>query len=277
MTKEKNEIKVAEVDSKGYGKIPKLVMKDKDLAIEAKAIYAYLCSYAGSGNTAFPSVSLMCDDLNISDNRFYKYKKQLTDKGYITVSRKRVEGKWETNVYKIEPYLQNLGMDNPGMENKGTNNNSSNNNSSNNSSSNSCPDSEKSDVKFDETTKPYQFAAYLRDKILENNKRQPVPDETPEDLEDWAVELDRLNRLGTVGAKDKGYTWNEIQKIIDWCQDDNFWKTNILSAGKLRKQVVKLENRMKSESYSNSSTKGKDLSENDIDKKYYAENVPEGF
>jgi hypothetical protein len=100
--------------------------------------------------------------------------------------------------------------------------------------------------KFDEDTKPYQFAAYLRDKILENNKRENVPAETPKELESWAVELDRLNRLGTVGANNKGYTWNEIDKIINWCQDDNFWKKNIKSAYKLRKQVVQLEDKMKS-------------------------------
>ena len=100
--------------------------------------------------------------------------------------------------------------------------------------------------KFAEDTKPYQFAAYLRDKILENNKRENVPAETPKELESWAVELDRLNRLGTVGANNKGYTWNEIDKIINWCQDDNFWKKNIKSAYKLRKQVVQLEDKMKS-------------------------------
>ena len=100
--------------------------------------------------------------------------------------------------------------------------------------------------KFDEDTKPYQFAAYLRDKILENNKRENVPAETPKELESWAVEFDRLNRLGTVGANNKGYTWNEIDKIINWCQDDSFWKKNIKSASKLRKQVVQLEDKMKS-------------------------------
>lgn len=129
-----------------------------------------------------------------------------------------------------------------------------------NNKSNSCSDSdEQNEVKFDETTKPYQFAAYLRDKIKENNNRQPVPNETPEDLEDWAIELDRLNRLGTVGAKDKGYTWNEIQEIIDWCQDDSFWKKNIKSAGKLREQVIQLEERMKTDKNNNQTRKAADF------------------
>ncbi|MFW5895425.1 MAG: hypothetical protein ACOCT9_01645 [archaeon] len=112
---------------------------------------------------------------------------------------------------------------------------------------NSCSDSKNPNekVKFNKNTKPYKAAAYLRNKILDNNSRQPVPDENPKDLQDWAIELDRLNRLGTVGAKNKGYSWEEIYEIIDWCQDDNFWKKNIKSAGKLREQVIKLEERMK--------------------------------
>jgi len=129
---------------------------------------------------------------------------------------------------------------------KHTNNNDNNDLiMNNNENNNSCSDYKNpNEVKFDEDTKPYKTAVYLRSKILDNNARQPVPDENPKDLEDWAVELDRLNRLGTVGAKGKGYSWEEIYDIIDWCQDDNFWKKNIKSAGKLREQVVKLEERM---------------------------------
>mgnify|MGYP000117607350 CR=1 FL=1 len=67
----------------GYGIIPKMVMQDPELHIEAKAIYAYLCSFAGQGDTAFPSVKKMCRDLGISKDRYYKYIKELVDRGYI--------------------------------------------------------------------------------------------------------------------------------------------------------------------------------------------------
>ena len=66
--------------------------------------------------------------------------------------------------------------------------------------------------------------------------------------------MDKLNRLGPIGAKksdDKGYTWEEISMIIDWCQADMFWKSNILSAGKFREKIVQLENQMKSRLGSN--------------------------
>lgn len=151
-----DKLKIEGVLSQGYGIIPKLVMKDKDLTIEAKAIYAYISSYAGNGNTAFPSVGLICTDLDIGENRFHKHKKVLIEKGYIEVKRERDgRGIWGSNVYTINsvinysPTLQNEVMDeptrhypsmdeptldHPTMDNDGTNNNSFNNNSSINNS-----------------------------------------------------------------------------------------------------------------------------------------------
>ena len=42
------------IDSKGYGKIYKSVMRDRNLPLLAKTIYAYFASFAGGGTTAFP-------------------------------------------------------------------------------------------------------------------------------------------------------------------------------------------------------------------------------
>ena len=54
----------------GYGLVFKRVMKDTNIDIEAKALYSYLSAYAGSSETAFPGVNLICHELNISDKRF---------------------------------------------------------------------------------------------------------------------------------------------------------------------------------------------------------------
>ena len=39
----------------GYGQLAQYAMRDTDLPLTAKAIYAFLCSLAGSGSTTFPS------------------------------------------------------------------------------------------------------------------------------------------------------------------------------------------------------------------------------
>lgn len=85
----------------GFGIIAKKIMRDKNLSIEAKAIYAYLCSYAGNGITAYPGEELICSDLNISRNRYYKYLRQLKDNGSININKEKSSGKYLRNVYKI--------------------------------------------------------------------------------------------------------------------------------------------------------------------------------
>ena len=83
-----NKLDLKGVMSEGYGIIPKKVMKDEDLSIDAKAIYAFIASYAGAGNTSFPSVNLITDMLGISRQRFNKHRRLLEDKGYITIKKK---------------------------------------------------------------------------------------------------------------------------------------------------------------------------------------------
>ena len=85
----------------GYGIIPKSVMRDKNLSIEAKAIYSYICSFAGAGASAFPSVKLMLKELNISENRFYKHMKSLTEMGYIKIDRERKGNRVGNNIYTL--------------------------------------------------------------------------------------------------------------------------------------------------------------------------------
>ena len=97
-----NLLLVEGVNAQGYGTIPKLVMKDKRLTPQAKAIYAYFCSYAGCGSTAFPKVSQIMYDLNISNKTYYKHFDLLTEFGYITVVKIKKEGnKFDNNIYKL--------------------------------------------------------------------------------------------------------------------------------------------------------------------------------
>ena len=86
----------------GYGLVFKRVMKDTNLNIEAKALYSYLSAYAGADESAFPSVSLICHELGISDKRFKKYRKQLEEQGYLSIERQRTNNGFSKNIYTIE-------------------------------------------------------------------------------------------------------------------------------------------------------------------------------
>lgn len=97
-----NVLKLDGLLSMGYGIIPKKAMRDSRLTPEAKAIYAYLCSFAGSGNTAFPSVDLMCSEIGMSEDRFYRHRKLLVQYGYIAFRQIRGgRGKTGSNIYTI--------------------------------------------------------------------------------------------------------------------------------------------------------------------------------
>lgn len=80
-------LKIEGINCKGFGVIPKAVMLDLDLSIEAKTIYSYFCSLAGNGTTAFPSRDTIVKHLKISKDFYYKNLKQLIEQGFITVER----------------------------------------------------------------------------------------------------------------------------------------------------------------------------------------------
>lgn len=124
--------------SKGYGLIPQMITRDKDLSIEAKAIYGYLAAFAGNNHEAFPGVELICAELNISKKRYLNHRKALIEKGYIEIVRKRLESGFSKNYYLLKqnipygvdslPYetlpYQNVGLSGVTVQNDTTNSNS---------------------------------------------------------------------------------------------------------------------------------------------------------
>ena len=94
-------IKGIQINSAGFGTISKLAMQDRRLHITAKAIYAYFNSYAGAGDTCFPSRKKICYDLGISADTFGKYLKQLCEYGYIKTQQVKENGRFSHNVYTI--------------------------------------------------------------------------------------------------------------------------------------------------------------------------------
>lgn len=90
----------------GYGLLPQKAMRDPKLTPAAKAIYAYICSFSNVNNegdrTAFPGVDLMCKELNMKSDTFYKHRKLLVQYGYLTIEKQRQAGnKFDRNLYYI--------------------------------------------------------------------------------------------------------------------------------------------------------------------------------
>ncbi len=73
-----------------------------------------------------------------------------------------------------------------------------------------------------------RLAEYLLNLIRKNNSNFKKPN-----LYKWSEDIRKMRTIDKRGVK-------QIEAIIQFAQSDEFWKTNILSAGKLRKQFDQL-------------------------------------
>lgn len=79
-----------------------------------------------------------------------------------------------------------------------------------------------------------KLANYLLTKIRERNSSiYPVDSKNPPDTQKWANDIRLMHERDA-------RSYDDIKRIIEWCQQDSFWQNNILSASKLRKQFGKL-------------------------------------
>ena len=79
-----------------------------------------------------------------------------------------------------------------------------------------------------------KLANYLLNKIRERNSSiYPTDSKNPPDTQKWANDIRLMHERDA-------RSYDDIKRIIEWCQQDSFWKNNILSASKLRKQFGKL-------------------------------------
>ena len=80
--------------------------------------------------------------------------------------------------------------------------------------------------KYSEDSKEYKLSILLRDLILERDSNSRCRNAN---IQSWSKYIDLLHR------KDNR-SYEDIENIIKWSQQDNFWKSNILSTQKLREK-----------------------------------------
>lgn len=90
------------INEKGYGYIPKLIMQDRRLSIQAKAIYAYFSSYSSGPATLFPNKAKVIWDLNIDERTYDEHFQLLLRYKYITIKKERAPDNSIRNIFTIE-------------------------------------------------------------------------------------------------------------------------------------------------------------------------------
>ena len=90
-----------DISAAGYGNVPKSVMTNENLSIQAKGLYAYLCSFCGKDFTASPSRDTILSHLRISHNSANKYMNQLIDNNFVFKSQMFTSGRFSGLVYYL--------------------------------------------------------------------------------------------------------------------------------------------------------------------------------
>lgn len=67
-----------------FGIVTKDIMTDPELSLQAKGLYAILCTYANKQRQCYPSLNTLSDISNKSVSQVSAYIKELKNKGYIT-------------------------------------------------------------------------------------------------------------------------------------------------------------------------------------------------
>ena len=89
---------------------------------------------------------------------------------------------------------------------------------------------------FETDSDPYLLAKFLEKCITENNPKFP---QNESQRQRWAIDFDLMIRRDKIDADD-------IAEVIDWCQNDSFWRSNILSGKKVREKYQQLRMRIES-------------------------------
>jgi hypothetical protein len=83
----------------------------------------------------------------------------------------------------------------------------------------------KEEVDIVDNPKAIELAIQLKTKILERDPKCHSANNGSKNR--WAIDIDKLMRINK-------RSYEEISQVIDWCQRDDFWCSNILSGKKLR-------------------------------------------
>lgn len=251
----------------GFTQVPNEVLDDERLKWADKGLFAYL--WRQSDEWQFYENEII---KHAADGRdaFRTAKNHLIKFGYLVIEQTRDKngrmslGKWYLNPYPGRKIVKSLEKDRDkgistvdgfsvdgktadglSADGKPTTNNTNSNNTNNNntnskkrlsselaSSSDTPPKKTKKKRQYDLDSKPYRCAVKLQDEILKNK-----PDFKRPDLQKWADTFRLMNERD-------GRVWKTIGEVIIYATQDDFWRSNILSADKLRKQFDRLEMQM---------------------------------
>ena len=224
-----------------YGQTPNNILNDPALSFRAKGLWGYMQSKPDGWSF---SIERITQQTREGKSAIREAMKELEEHRLLRREpTKNADGKWNGYDYTLyeKPFADIRLTDNPTTDNYDTlsnkdkvikNTRSASNNIEQASKPAAVGDKRKRAVKSTQNlnieSEPYKLSSYLLQKIRANDPNFKQPN-----LQKWAVTIDKLIRLDKREPE-------IIRSVIDFATKDNFWKSNILSANKLRKQFTTL-------------------------------------
>lgn len=232
-----------------YAVIPATVRYDNNVVPSAKLLYGEITALCNEKGYCWATNDYFSKLYSVSKRTISTWIKSLCNAGYISAelvldnsSQKvkmrclKVEANFDAHLMKTSiPSRKKVPA--PHEENFAENNTINNISSSQIFEQPKINDNGIKNKKiFEADSDPYLLAKFLENNITENNPKFP---KSESQRQRWAKDFDLMIRRDKIDADD-------IAEVIEWCQRDNFWRSNILSGKKLREKYQQL--RMKIES-----------------------------
>ena len=224
-----------EVESVPFQQIPNWLL-DENISAQAIRLYAILRRQGDNKRrTSFYSRKKIADQMKCSPATMDRAKQELLNCGAICqINRKDKNGDWTSNMYHVHSSQQKSCSYLAKNDDTYT------------ASDDTYPVYEETGIitgdeltynHIELRTKELNTRAYDREVFDACNKLADLIEQNgskrPDVSDKWLIDMERINRLDQ-------RSWDEINWMIDWCQNDDFWRANILSPGKLRKQFDRM-------------------------------------
>jgi DNA-binding transcriptional ArsR family regulator len=82
----------------GFTQVPNFILRDPNLSVGAKVVYAMFLSYAWHNSLCYPGQTRLANDIGMTQPRVAQLIKDLQEAGLVSIERR---GQGKTNIYTI--------------------------------------------------------------------------------------------------------------------------------------------------------------------------------
>ena len=227
------------------------------ISIEQAVLYGILAKYAGKDGFCFPQQTTLAKQLRVSVSTIKRWLKQLQKAELIDICQasghERLMHRSNRYFFLDHPVFGDSHFDTCGSGTRDTSGKHPGDTSLDRSPVTSPTEREsykENHIKKNNSsiTRSKEMSCYMAERILQRDEKyfHLVNGKKEKTIERWSVDFQKLH------AVDKR-EWPEIESVLEWTLEDDFWSKNILSGKKFREKFSDLLLKMPAKSKKGSS------------------------